>query len=231
MSNQGSFSGRNPIELVTRLNQLWREGGLHAIRQGAEDYLRHNTIILDRKYEDVRSDTDYRWEFINNHINDSTERLLDIGCAEGYFCARAAGKGINAVGIDTNEKRIKQAKADHPNVDFRVQTLSPDNVTELPESDIILCLTVHHGFVNGYGWDESVEMMKTILEKGDLLVYEGSGIRRDHPSLDEDLETIDYYRELLFDIYEDAEIIEETYTEYGSGERTDSMYIVDCSNI
>src|SRR5262249_47843105 len=52
--------------------------------------------------------------------------VLDAGCGTGYLSGKLRDRGARVTGIDFAERRIAIARADHPDIDFRV-----DSCTEL----------------------------------------------------------------------------------------------------
>ena len=46
-------------------------------------------------------------------------RVLDVGCGEGRFCRMLAARGITTTGVDPAAALIAQAKALHPDGDYR----------------------------------------------------------------------------------------------------------------
>jgi SAM-dependent methyltransferase len=69
-------------------------------------------------------------------------RVLDIGCAEGFFCMEAQRRGAtDIVGIEREADRVEYARRNAPGIDFRNQSWD-----ELPEGkfDLILMLAALH---------------------------------------------------------------------------------------
>lgn len=54
-------------------------------------------------------------------------RILDIGCASGWFTARLAGIG-EATGIDLSPEAIAQARTRYPNIDFEAGNIFEMNL-------------------------------------------------------------------------------------------------------
>jgi ubiquinone/menaquinone biosynthesis C-methylase UbiE len=50
--------------------------------------------------------------------------VLDAGCGTGYLSARLRGQGARVVGVDLSEKMIQIARDQHPDIDFRVDSIS-----------------------------------------------------------------------------------------------------------
>jgi trans-aconitate 2-methyltransferase len=48
------------------------------------------------------------------------ERIVDVGCGSGQLTARIAEKGATVIGIDASSEMIAQARANYPEIDFRV---------------------------------------------------------------------------------------------------------------
>jgi 2-polyprenyl-3-methyl-5-hydroxy-6-metoxy-1,4-benzoquinol methylase len=49
------------------------------------------------------------------------DRVLDVGCGEGWFCAALAEAGVvNVVGVDVAAEAIRRARARHPQLRFEV---------------------------------------------------------------------------------------------------------------
>jgi 2-polyprenyl-6-hydroxyphenyl methylase/3-demethylubiquinone-9 3-methyltransferase len=46
------------------------------------------------------------------------ERVLDVGCGEGWFCDAFAAAGFVAVGVDVAPEAIRRARARYPSLEF-----------------------------------------------------------------------------------------------------------------
>src|ERR1051325_8282998 len=51
-------------------------------------------------------------------------RVLDAGCGTGYLTRQLHDRGAIATGVDFSERMIAIARADHPHIDFRVDSCS-----------------------------------------------------------------------------------------------------------
>jgi SAM-dependent methyltransferase len=90
---------------------------------------------------------------------------LDIGCNLGFFTFNMAKRGGFSIGIDYGRNEILAAKAlavKHSvnNVVFTQMEITPDNVSRLPKTDVVICLSVFHHWVRKLGQDKS----RTIME-------------------------------------------------------------------
>ncbi|KDE60420.1 hypothetical protein EL22_23590 [Halostagnicola sp. A56] len=225
---------QKPLALIKRAVELYRDGGTERLKRGAEEYLRINTPLLEKpQYQDRRIDNERRWEYIETHIEPEHESVLDIGCAEGVFCARAAECGLYAVGVDSDDESIRIARNTHSGdtAAFRAQEITPETVSDLPESDIVLFLTVHHHWVSAFGFESAAEMIRMLCEKSDLFVYEPPGDRylgSETNDLPQPLS--EYYADLFREIVGDDARIVATYTSsYTGAGREDPIFIVDTS--
>jgi 2-polyprenyl-3-methyl-5-hydroxy-6-metoxy-1,4-benzoquinol methylase len=52
--------------------------------------------------------------------------VLDAGCGTGYLSRKLRDRGARVTGVDLAERMVEIARADHPDIDFRV-----DSCTEL----------------------------------------------------------------------------------------------------
>lgn len=132
---------------------------------------------MAKPYFEKRVDNEDRWEFISQYLSED-ETLLDVGCAEGYFTAKAAEMGLTATGIESNSKRVQYANSEWEvdgNLDFSSQKVTPENVAHLPDVDVIFFLTVHQHFFTLFTVEEAMEMFKVLCDKTDLLFYEPRG--------------------------------------------------------
>jgi 2-polyprenyl-3-methyl-5-hydroxy-6-metoxy-1,4-benzoquinol methylase len=60
-----------------------------------------------------------RREFLLGRVRPG-ERVLDVGCGEGWFAAELASAGVEVVGIDVAEEPLRRARARHPDLDMRI---------------------------------------------------------------------------------------------------------------
>ena len=50
------------------------------------------------------------------------ERILDLGCGTGYLAGVIASYGAAVVGIDSSLEMVTKARAQHPSLEFNVQS-------------------------------------------------------------------------------------------------------------
>jgi hypothetical protein len=95
---------------------------------------------------------------------------LDIGSNEGFFTLALADHGYRAQGLDPDLKNVRLAQGISrslrlPNARFSLGKLTPSNVGELEEYDVILCLSVFHFWVGEFGQDPAVEIMMEMARR------------------------------------------------------------------
>lgn len=219
--------------LIRRCGEQFRKGGTKELLRGARDYIKYD-LWFD--YQDSRTDNRARWEFVSTHIIDEDRMLIDIGCAEGNFAKEAAEIGLNVIGYDRNVKRLRTARRkyeEYDNLQFERVEFTPETISEIPEADIILFLTVHHHWVKAFGWAEAEEMFWTLLRKADTVVYEPPGNLtigecNDWNHLDPE-DSIEYYTELLESTFGDSIRIRDVMiTDYEDAtNRVDPIFVLD----
>lgn len=216
-----------------RLRELYKKGGIREVLRGIRDYYRHN--VSDRTYQDTRVDNELRWQLIESYLKPEFETLMDLGCADGYFVKDAARLNLEVLGLEHNINRVKKTSkrlSSYQNVEIRQLTIAPNNINEIPESDVILFLTVHHHWVYQYGWSDAADMFRTVCDRGNLVFYEPPG--------NEALESGDelnpaksqkYYRDVLKDVFGDSiSILEVEMAAYKGGKRSDPVFVLDTSD-
>lgn len=212
-------------------------GGTSEVYRGIRDYYKYN--IKDASYHSSRTDNEERWAFIHSHLSSDVESLVDIGCADGFFVEKAAAAGIFVSGIEGNQSRVDRARnrtSEYDNVDITHKYLAPDNIDNLPSSDAVLFLTVHHHWIRQYGWEAAAEMFRNLSRQTDIVFYEPPGnktINRDgsESSLAPE-QSIEYYEDEIVAIFEDhVNVVDVEMFEYGSSDRSDPIFVIDTSQV
>jgi 2-polyprenyl-3-methyl-5-hydroxy-6-metoxy-1,4-benzoquinol methylase len=65
------------------------------------------------------SSFELRRRFLIDSLN-AGERLLDLGCGEGWFAAAAVEAGASVLAVDVAEEPLRRARALHPGLDLRL---------------------------------------------------------------------------------------------------------------
>lgn len=116
-----------------------------------------------------------RWAAIERCLNTKDRTLLDVGCNMGRFTAKAASRGMFAVGIDPMEEAIARANSAHAHVKgcgFVWLDINLDTVELLPTCDVSLCLSVHHYWSRAHGEDGAWKIIGCLLDKSGKMFFE-----------------------------------------------------------
>ena len=239
--SENKVTGYDFPGMAARTIELYNRGGAAELSRGVIDFLdyqlwRHSPFYHKSPYHPTRVDNDGRWQFISDHLDEEHELLLDIGCADGFFTRKAAEHGLKTTGIDVEKKRVESAReklSDTPDAKVELRHITPDNVDELPDSDVTLLLTVHHHWDKHFGRENALEMLKTIASKTDLLVYEPPGDQfLNGPSIDPD-ESIEAYEELIDTTFDNNVVIKDVemfdYKSKDPETRSDPIFIIGTS--
>ncbi|MCR5316877.1 MAG: methyltransferase domain-containing protein [Treponema sp.] len=105
-------------------------------------------------------------------------RVLDLGCAQGYFCFTLRELGCQVSGIDFCRENIELCKAlaEESGLDcsFKQEKLTKDfaqNIS-LDQYDVVLCLSVIHHVCNEYGFDYARNIFEMLSQKAVIVITE-----------------------------------------------------------
>ncbi|MCL2259765.1 MAG: class I SAM-dependent methyltransferase [Fibromonadales bacterium] len=113
------------------------------------EMLKISDQITQRAYSKMQFDshkwagkTDYEIDYIFKKIKvNSTDKILDVGCATGRHTARLTELGYKAYGIDYSQKLIDMAKKKYPDISFNVADFRNEKDTkDIGKFDLILLL-------------------------------------------------------------------------------------------
>lgn len=171
------------FQLIYRSKEILEEEGPKELAKSTGHYLGDRKSLMDYRtsssdYQKNRIDNDKRWSFIKQNLDSQDTTLLDIGCAEGFFTAKAVDQGLLSIGIDNKTNRLEKAQNKFgfkPMMAFMRKEMTPKNITKLPSMDVVLLLAVYHHWVRQYGPQDAKYMLKTIAEKANKIFYEPPG--------------------------------------------------------
>lgn len=154
-----------------------RDGTSKAIRSAAS-YVRDNPrrVISSRGgYQDSRIDLEQRWDTISQHVAPDAKNVLDIGCNQGRVTKKAAESGLFAVGLEKKRTALEDARSAVDASDqcfFINHEVTPDNIDQLPEFDVIFLFAVYYHWGNQFGWSRAESMLGDLGRNADQLFYE-----------------------------------------------------------
>lgn len=116
----------------------------------------------------VRGSAD-RWAVIESELPQSGF-ALDIGCQNGFFSFLLAQQGFITMGIERDEPSVRVcqilALANKPlPVSFLSMDINAVAVHQLPEADVVLCLSIFHNWVRELGFKEADQIMRSVAVK------------------------------------------------------------------
>ena len=142
----------------------------------------HPLPWLGIKDAKTRGEATYaRWEAIKSQVA-NVSSLKDIGCCVGFFCHSAADEfGINAIGIDINDRflrianRVKSKIRNGNNEIFFNMKVDMDTMHLLPKTDATILLSVWHHWVYLYGLDNATKILQSVWESTNNVLFFESG--------------------------------------------------------
>ena len=149
--------------------------------------LAYRTVPFTRSgqpFQTRRSEqTQKKWELIAQNLSDSDASLLDIGCDAGHLTANAAERGILSIGVDRYEKfegareRAHTLSKERTDLGFVNKGLTPGNMDSLPETDVVLLLSVYHYWYREFGREAAEEMLGS-LSGSDKIFFSSTSLKR-----------------------------------------------------
>ena len=152
-----------------------------------------------------------RWQAIHEDLSLEKGTMVDIGCNVGFFTMKFAEKGFFSLGIDGDSENIYVANLARQvgKVDqsaFMNCFLTPDNVTDLPDVDVITFFSVWHHWIGLYGLDKARAMLAVLWSKTKHSLYFEGGEDTEIDILGVNTKPQDWILEELRAVCQDAEI-------------------------
>ena len=113
-----------------------------------------------------------------NFTNKKELRVLDLGCAQGYYSFTLQNQGCLVDGIDFNEKNIDCCNAlkeeNNLNCNFKQAKIDHEFIDAIDDDayDIVLILSVIHHVCHENGFEYARGIMEKLAKKGTLVVTE-----------------------------------------------------------
>lgn len=105
-------------------------------------------------------------------------KILDLGCAQGYYCFVLSSLGCKVHGIDFLDKNIKVCNAiqEENKLDctFEENTITKEFVSGIEdgEYDVIMIYSVIHHVCNEYGFQYARDVLEILAEKAEIVLTE-----------------------------------------------------------
>lgn len=111
-----------------------------------------------------------RWSMIEPHLPPDARTALDLGCAQGFFALQLARRGLTSIGVDNMPTSLDMAwhqarLNDVGRVGFIRADITPEFVDSLPESDIVMFLSLFHHLMYIHGVEWAAELMQRVRRK------------------------------------------------------------------
>jgi len=151
---------------------------MHSISASFDPY--HPVRIGETQISEGERSCADRWAIIEGEISASKAvTMLDVGCAEGFFVEKAASVcGCFALGVDGDVRRLSLAHASIllngvKGAGFMYADITPELISRLPVSDLVLFQSVLHHIMYNQGVDYAREIMTALRSKvGKILVFD-----------------------------------------------------------
>ena len=128
---------------------------------------------------------DGRCRLIEEHVDLSGKRVVDLGCSGGYFGFEWADTVASYIGVDADDVVIERNRSvaqqlAATNLEFRRSAITPSFIRSLDQVDVALLLSVFHHILTAsraYDWNRSAEfdpfdLLRALQERVDVLVFE-----------------------------------------------------------
>lgn len=129
--------------------------------------MKWNTELYNSKHSFVYEFGSQVLDLLNPQFG---EKILDLGCGSGQLTNQIKERGANVIGIDNSKEMIAAAKANFPDIDFRVMDAADFSFDF--EFEAIFSNAAFHWFENP---EKAVESMYRNLKSGGRIVMEFGG--------------------------------------------------------
>lgn len=160
------LASREPIPELCQTSPL----GIRFMAKWGPDAIAEKTRgWFDNRYHHTFSftptgvDSSHKWEVIKKEVDFRGASVVDIGCHYGWFCMMAARAGAShVVGLDKNSESVERARAIAHHIEgYDAHFKHHGDLATVPDSDIILYLSVQHQFDPDYtDLEKTVDMLK-----------------------------------------------------------------------
>ncbi|MBN2059279.1 MAG: DUF1698 domain-containing protein [Deltaproteobacteria bacterium] len=172
------------------MGDLCEWGNFKAQWYKADNFARYQPLPWIGKRSFKRDiSTIQRWEAIRKEIPAEGGSAMDIGCNLGFFVLSMAERGFYVIGIDMSPgyrviSEYVQKKAGLSNAAFSSMELTPENISSLPNVDVVIFLSIWHHWIRAYGIERARLMFHILWEKTNHTLFFESGEDKEIKDLD-----------------------------------------------
>ena len=112
-------------------------------------------------------DRELRVRFLAAHVA-SGERVLDLGCGDGWMCAELAALGAQPLGVEIADAAVQRARRHHPELEFRLAEIGGELPIEDNAIDVVWASEVIEHVADTARWLS--EVRRVLRPRGRLLV-------------------------------------------------------------
>ena len=208
--NSDIMNKRDNIKKIEEIKQMIAKIGSLGMKDGSsiDGYIYHPIPFPEFNnlptYKSDAATDEYMW-IKNDYGSFANKNVLDIGCANGYFAFNiAAGNAERVVGYEGDElvydvnEAIKKYK-NIQNVSFinKYFNISEAKAFKDKEFDVVLMLNVHMWIRKQLGKDATIELMKIMSKKTNVIYFETVHNESDGAYKVPELESLDDIKQYL----------------------------------
>jgi len=108
-----------------------------------------------------------RVDFMRRHVA-AGDRVLDLGCGDGWLCAELAAAGAQPLGVEIAEAAVDRARRHHPDLEFRLAEIDGALPLEDNAFDVVWASEVIEHVADTARWLS--EIRRVLRPRGRLLL-------------------------------------------------------------
>jgi SAM-dependent methyltransferase len=112
-------------------------------------------------------DRGLRVDFLRAHVA-AGERVLDLGCGDGWMCAELAAVGAQPLGVEVAAAAVERARRHHPALEFRLAEIGGELPLEDNAFDVVWASEVIEHVADTARWLS--EARRVLRPRGRLLL-------------------------------------------------------------
>jgi SAM-dependent methyltransferase len=112
-------------------------------------------------------DRPLRMQFLRAQVA-AGERVLDLGCGDGWICAELVGLGAQPLGVEVAPAAVERARRHHPGLEFRLAEIGGELPSEDNAFDVVWASEVIEHVADTARWLS--EVRRVLRPQGRLLL-------------------------------------------------------------